>query len=36
MIDAYVNHIRQVATMLGYGELQVLEVYKNTIPTRLY
>ena len=27
MIDAYVNHIRQVATWLGYEELQVLEVF---------
>ena len=27
-IDAYVNHIRQVATLLGYEELQVLEVFK--------
>ena len=36
MIKAYVNHIRQVATLLGYEELQVLEVFKNTIPNRLY
>ena len=28
--------IRQVATLLGYGEPQVLEVSKNTLPTRLY
>ena len=27
--------IRQ-ATLLGYGELQVLEVFKNTLPTKLY
>ena len=35
-IDAYVNCTRKVATLLGYEELQVLEVFKNTIPTRLY
>ena len=28
MIDAYVNCIRQVASLLGYEELQVLEVLK--------
>ena len=36
MIDAYVNHIRQVATLLGYQEPQILEVFKNTLPTILY
>ena len=35
-IDSYVMQIRQVATLLGYGELQVLEVFKNTLPTKLY
>ena len=35
-IDTYVNCIRQVATLLGYQEPQVLEVFKNTIPTKLY
>ena len=35
-IDAYVNSIRQVATLLGYQEPQVLEVFKNTLPTKLY
>ena len=34
--DFYVTHIRQVATLLGHGEPQVLEVFKNTLPTRLY
>ena len=28
--------IRQVATLLGYGEPQLLEVFKNTLPTKLY
>ena len=36
MIDAYVNCIGQVATLLGYQEPQVLEVFKNTLPTKLY
>ena len=35
-IDAYVTNIRQVATLLGYGEPQILEVFKNTLPTKLY
>ena len=34
--DAYVTRIRQVLRLLGYGELQVLEVFKNTVPNRLY
>ena len=28
--------IRQVATLLGYGEPQVLEGFKNTLSTKLY
>ena len=32
-IDAYVTHIRQLSTLLGYGEPQILEVFKNTLPT---
>ena len=35
-LDAYVTCIRQVATPLGYGGLQILEVFKNTLPTKLY
>ena len=35
-IDVYVTHIRQVATLLGYGEPQILEVFKNTLPTKFY
>ena len=31
-IDAYITHIRQVATLLGYGEPQILAVFKNTLP----
>ena len=35
-IVAYVTSIRQVASPLGYGEPQILEVFKNTLPTKLY
>ena len=35
-IDSYVIQIRQVANHLGYGEPQILEVFKNTLPTKLY
>ena len=35
-IDSYVTRIRQVATLLGYEEPQILEVFKNTLPTKLY
>ena len=35
-IDAYVTQIRQVASSLGYGEPQILEIFKNTLPTKLY
>ena len=35
-IDSYVIRIRQVVTLLGYGELQILEVFKNTLLTKLY
>ena len=36
MIDTYVNRIRQVANLLGYQEPQLSEVFKNTLPTKLY
>ena len=29
-------HIRQVATLLGCGEPQILKVFKNTLSTKLY
>ena len=35
-IDAYVTCIRQVDVLLGYGEPQSLEVFKNTLPMKLY
>ena len=36
IVDVYVNRIRQVAARLGYGKLQILEVFKITIPNTLY
>ena len=36
MPDTYVTRTRQVATLLVYGEPQILEVFKNTVPNRLY
>ena len=36
MLDDYVTCIRQVAALFGYGEPQVLEVFENTLLTRLY
>ena len=35
-IDSYLIRIRQVANLLGYGEPQILEVFKNTLPKKLY
>ena len=35
-INSYLIKIRQIATLLGYGEPQILEVFKNTLPTKLY
>ena len=34
--DAHIIKIKQVARLLGYEDLQVLEVFKNTVPNRLY
>ena len=34
--DAYVIRIKQVAMLLGYEDLQVLEVFKNMVPNILY
>ena len=32
MIDSYVLRMSQVAAMLNYGEMQILENFKNTLP----
>ena len=34
--NAYVIRIKQVARLLGYEDPEVLEVFKNTVPNRLY
>ena len=34
--DAYIIRIKKVARLLGYEDPQVLEVFKNTVPNRLY
>ena len=36
MIDCYVLRMSQVAAMLNYGEMQILENFKNTLPYHLY
>ena len=35
-IDTYVHHIRQIANLLVYQDPQILEVFKNTLPSKLY
>ena len=35
-IDSYVMRVSQCAVMLNYGEPQILELLKNTLPSRLY
>ena len=35
-LDSYMIYIRQVARLLGYGEPQILEVFENTLPIKLY
>ena len=35
-IDTYVHCFRQVANLLGYQDPQILEVFKNTLPSKLY
>ena len=35
-IDSYIHKVKQVAALLNYGEPQILELFKNTLPSRLY
>ena len=35
-IDSYILRMSWVAAMLNYGEMQILENFKNTLPYRLY
>ena len=36
VIDGYIQKVEQVAALLDYGEPQILELFKNTLPSRLY
>ena len=35
-IDSYIHKAKQVAALLNYGEPQILELFKNSLPSRLY
>ena len=35
-IAGYIQKVKQVAALLDYGDLQILELFKNTFPSRLY
>ena len=35
-IDSYISKIKQVAVLLNYGEPQTLELFTNTLPSKLY
>ena len=35
-IDSYISKIKQVAALLNYGKPQILELFKNTLPSKLY
>ena len=35
-LDGYIHTVKQVAALLNYGEPQIWELFKNTLPSRLY
>ena len=35
-IDSYIHKVKQVVVLLNYGEAEILELFKNTLPSRLY
>ena len=35
-LESYMTCIRQVATLLDNGEPQILDIFKHTLPTKLY
>ena len=35
-IDGYIYKVKQVAALLDYGNPQILELFKNTLPSKLY
>ena len=36
IIDSYILKVKQVASLLNYGEPEILEVFKNTLPSKMY
>ena len=36
IIDGHIYKVKQVAALLDYGDPQILELFKNTLPSRLY
>ena len=36
MIDSYIPKVKQVASLLNYEEPEILELFKNTLPNKLY
>ena len=35
-IDTYITRVKQVTALLNYGKPQILELFKNTLPSKLY
>ena len=35
-IDSCILKVKQVASLLNYGEPEILELFKNTLPNKLY
>ena len=35
-IDSYIHKVKQVVALLNYGEPQILELFKNALPSKLY
>ena len=35
-IDSYIHKVKQIAALLNDGEPQILELFKNTLPSKLY
>ena len=35
-IDSYILKVKQVASLLNYGEPEILELFRNTLPSKLY
>ena len=35
-MDSYIHKVKQVAALLNYEKPQILELFKNTLPSRLY